>query len=118
MNSYDFDNMMGEYYIAPAFMDKILIHVAKNFMSLPNIKVRALEGHDLGMSSFLMATLPVFSWLRCPSECISVVLDWKFSDLVEFLCRFLSFSESGEERDKASPSRLSWCSPSSAFSQL
>ncbi|CAM6128234.1 unnamed protein product [Calypogeia fissa] len=42
--SYDFDNMMGEFYIAPAFMDKILIHIAKNFMTLPNIKVPLILG--------------------------------------------------------------------------
>jgi hypothetical protein len=42
--SYNFDNMMGEYYIAPAFMDKILIHIAKNFMTLPNIKVPLILG--------------------------------------------------------------------------
>lgn len=42
--TYNFDNMMGEYYIAPAFMDKILIHVAKNFMSLPNIKIPLILG--------------------------------------------------------------------------
>lgn len=30
---------MGGYYIAPAFMDKLVVHVTKNFMTLPNIKV-------------------------------------------------------------------------------
>jgi hypothetical protein len=33
------DNMMDGLYIAPAFMDKLVVHVAKNFMNLPNIKV-------------------------------------------------------------------------------
>ncbi|RRT33163.1 hypothetical protein B296_00048132 [Ensete ventricosum] len=30
---------MDGYYIAPAFMDKLVVHIAKNFMNLPNIKV-------------------------------------------------------------------------------
>jgi hypothetical protein len=30
----------GGYYIAPAFMDKLVIHITKNFLKLPNIKVR------------------------------------------------------------------------------
>jgi hypothetical protein len=30
---------MDGYYIAPAFMDKLVVHISKNFMSLPNIKV-------------------------------------------------------------------------------
>jgi hypothetical protein len=32
------------YYIAPAFMDKLVVHIAKNFMSLPNIKVPLILG--------------------------------------------------------------------------
>lgn len=36
---YQFDNDMNGCYIAPAFMDKLLVHIAKNFMNLPNIKV-------------------------------------------------------------------------------
>lgn len=30
---------MDGFYIAPAFMDKLVVHITKNFMSLPNIKV-------------------------------------------------------------------------------
>lgn len=30
---------MDGFYIAPAFMDKLVVHISKNFMSLPNIKV-------------------------------------------------------------------------------
>ncbi|RWV91615.1 hypothetical protein GW17_00046093, partial [Ensete ventricosum] len=36
---YNLDNTMDGFYIAPAFMDKLVVHIAKNFMSLPNIKV-------------------------------------------------------------------------------
>ena len=39
LRQYDFDNTMGGFYIAPAFMDKLVVHLSKNFMSLPNIKV-------------------------------------------------------------------------------
>lgn len=33
------DNNMDGLYIAPAFMDKLVVHICKNFMTLPNIKV-------------------------------------------------------------------------------
>lgn len=36
---YNFDNNMDGFYIAPAFMDKLIVHISKNFMTLPNIKV-------------------------------------------------------------------------------
>ena len=35
-----FNNVEDGFYISPAFLDKISIHVAKNFMDLPKIKVR------------------------------------------------------------------------------
>ncbi|CAN1257397.1 Ribulose bisphosphate carboxylase/oxygenase activase 2, chloroplastic [Linum perenne] len=38
LRTYDFDNMMGGFYIAPAFMDKLVVHITKNFLNLPNIK--------------------------------------------------------------------------------
>lgn len=41
---FDFDNMKDGLYIAPAFMDKLVIHVAKNFLNLPNIKVPLILG--------------------------------------------------------------------------
>ena len=31
---------MDGYYIAPAFMDKLIVHISNNFMNFPNIKVR------------------------------------------------------------------------------
>ncbi|KAG0566364.1 hypothetical protein M758_7G055700 [Ceratodon purpureus] len=42
--TYSFDNIKDGLYIAPAFMDKIIIHVAKNFMNLPGIKVPLILG--------------------------------------------------------------------------
>nr|ANH11446.1 Rubisco activase alpha isoform [Oryza australiensis] len=38
------DNTMGGFYIAPAFMDKLVVHISKNFMALPNIKVPLILG--------------------------------------------------------------------------
>ena len=34
-----FNNIEDGYYISVAFLDKISIHVAKNFLDLPKIKV-------------------------------------------------------------------------------
>ncbi|KAG0466553.1 hypothetical protein HPP92_018133 [Vanilla planifolia] len=41
---YNLDNTANGFYIAPAFMDKLVIHIAKNFMTLPNIKVPLILG--------------------------------------------------------------------------
>ncbi|CAN1142528.1 Ribulose bisphosphate carboxylase/oxygenase activase 1, chloroplastic [Linum perenne] len=38
------DNSMDGLYIAPAFMDKVVVHITKNFLSLPNIKVPLILG--------------------------------------------------------------------------
>ncbi|MQL20638.1 hypothetical protein EI008_27090, partial [Escherichia coli] len=35
---------MDGFYIAPAFMDKLVVHITKNFMTLPNIKVPLILG--------------------------------------------------------------------------
>jgi hypothetical protein len=42
--TFNFDNIKDGLYIAPAFMDKLVVHIAKNFMSLPNIKVPLILG--------------------------------------------------------------------------
>ena len=39
MYRYNLDNTVDGFYIAPAFMDKLVVHITKNFMKLPNIKV-------------------------------------------------------------------------------
>ncbi|KAK4799666.1 hypothetical protein SAY86_025031 [Trapa natans] len=54
MSSYDYmstalgrsalDNNVDGLYIAPAFMDKVVIHIAKNFLNLPDIKVPLILG--------------------------------------------------------------------------
>ncbi|CAL5059245.1 unnamed protein product [Urochloa decumbens] len=44
LRQYSLDNTMDGYYIAPAFMDKLVVHIAKNFMPLPNIKVPLILG--------------------------------------------------------------------------
>ncbi|XP_022148416.1 ribulose bisphosphate carboxylase/oxygenase activase, chloroplastic-like isoform X3 [Momordica charantia] len=44
LRQYNFDNNVDGFYIAPAFMDKLMVHIVKNFMSLPNIKVPLILG--------------------------------------------------------------------------
>ncbi|KAL1327303.1 hypothetical protein HN51_037364 [Arachis hypogaea] len=44
LRQYDIDNMLDGFYIAPAFMDKLVVHITKNFMTLPNIKVPLILG--------------------------------------------------------------------------
>ncbi|XP_010255279.1 PREDICTED: ribulose bisphosphate carboxylase/oxygenase activase, chloroplastic-like isoform X2 [Nelumbo nucifera] len=54
MSSYDYvstalrqfamDNIKDGFYIAPAFMDKLVVHITKNFMTLPNVKVPLILG--------------------------------------------------------------------------
>lgn len=34
----------GDYYISPAFLDKMTVHVVKNFLDLPKIKVPLILG--------------------------------------------------------------------------
>lgn len=41
---YNMDNNLDGLYIAPAFMDKLVVHITKNFMNLPNIKVPLILG--------------------------------------------------------------------------
>ncbi|XP_010046389.2 ribulose bisphosphate carboxylase/oxygenase activase 2, chloroplastic-like [Eucalyptus grandis] len=38
------DNSMHGFYIAPAFMDKLVLHITKNFMAVPNIRVPLILG--------------------------------------------------------------------------
>ncbi|KAJ0987809.1 hypothetical protein J5N97_006165 [Dioscorea zingiberensis] len=44
LRHYNLDNTMDGFYIAPAFMDKLVVHICKNFMKLPNIKVPLILG--------------------------------------------------------------------------
>jgi hypothetical protein len=39
-----FGNIEDGFYISPAFLDKLSIHIAKNFMNLPKIKVPLILG--------------------------------------------------------------------------
>jgi len=40
----NFDNLEDGFYISPAFLDKMAVHVCKNFMDLPKIKVPLILG--------------------------------------------------------------------------
>ncbi|XP_020207419.1 ribulose bisphosphate carboxylase/oxygenase activase, chloroplastic [Cajanus cajan] len=44
LRQYNLDNSIDGFYIAPAFMDKLVVHITKNFMSLPNIKIPLILG--------------------------------------------------------------------------
>lgn len=44
LRQYNFDNNVNGFYIAPAFMDKLVVHITKNFMSLPSIKIPLILG--------------------------------------------------------------------------
>ena len=35
-----YDNFMDGFYISPSFLDKLAVHITKNFVDLPKIKVR------------------------------------------------------------------------------
>lgn len=39
ISRFNFDNVLDGFYIAPEFMDKLVVHITKNYMDLPNIKV-------------------------------------------------------------------------------
>merc|ERR1719163_414300 len=39
-----FDNIEDGFYISPAFLDKMTVHIAKNFMELPKIKIPLILG--------------------------------------------------------------------------
>jgi hypothetical protein len=40
----DLNNIEDGFYISPSFLDKLSIHIAKNFMNLPKIKVPLILG--------------------------------------------------------------------------
>ncbi|KAG6602653.1 Ribulose bisphosphate carboxylase/oxygenase activase 1, chloroplastic [Cucurbita argyrosperma subsp. argyrosperma] len=44
LRQYNLDNNVDGFYIAPSFMDKLVVHISKNFMKLPNIKVPLILG--------------------------------------------------------------------------
>ncbi|XP_027110948.1 ribulose bisphosphate carboxylase/oxygenase activase, chloroplastic isoform X1 [Coffea arabica] len=44
LRTYNLDNTIDGLYIAPAFMDKLVVHITKNYMSLPGIKVPLILG--------------------------------------------------------------------------
>lgn len=84
---------MDGFYIAPAFMDKLVVHITKNFLTLPNIKVLIRVFH-----------LSIF-W--CNFELLHNFIDL---EMLCFFCRFHLFWVSGEAKVKVNPSSvsLSW----------
>jgi hypothetical protein len=43
-NKRSFNNIEDGFYISPAFLDKMTVHIAKNFMELPKIKIPLILG--------------------------------------------------------------------------
>ncbi|PSS34953.1 Ribulose bisphosphate carboxylase/oxygenase [Actinidia chinensis var. chinensis] len=44
LRQYNLDNTMDGFYIAPAFMDKLVVQITKNFLTLPGITVPLILG--------------------------------------------------------------------------
>ncbi|XP_057460631.1 ribulose bisphosphate carboxylase/oxygenase activase, chloroplastic-like isoform X2 [Actinidia eriantha] len=44
LRQYNLDNTMDGFYIAPAFMDKLVVQITNNFLTLPDIKVPLILG--------------------------------------------------------------------------
>ena len=63
----DLNNIEDGFYISPAFLDKISIHVAKNFLDLPKIKVPLILGERAAPAlPVLVHALPCYAavpWL-------------------------------------------------------
>ncbi|KAL6649655.1 hypothetical protein ACP70R_013879 [Stipagrostis hirtigluma subsp. patula] len=68
MRQYSFDNTVDGYYIAPAFMDRVVVHIVKNFIDLPSVKVPLILGiwGSKGQAS--------------PSSASSSLPRWSYSD--------------------------------------
>lgn len=55
---------MNGFYIAPAFMDKLVVHITKNYMTLPNIKVRSLKFLFWEKNVYKFGRLVWTKWLK------------------------------------------------------
>ena len=72
----NFNNIEDGFYISPAFLDKLSIHVAKNFLDLPKIKVPLILGIWGGKgqgeaAGWLAGWLAGAGWLRvCGCVCV------------------------------------------------
>lgn len=69
----DLNNIEDGFYISPAFLDKLSIHVAKNFLDLPKIKVPLILGelHHLPLYQPLFMLVPENRATSQPSPCDS-----------------------------------------------
>lgn len=92
---YNLDNNMDGFYIAPAFMDKLVVHITKNFLTLPNIKV-----FFLWFFSHETSLILCLEW-----NSIEFTLSWNFVD------RFLLSWAFGEAKVRGNHSSVSLCLP-------
>jgi len=59
----DLNNIEDGFYISPSFLDKISIHIAKNFLDLPKIKVPLILGeHSLAFTRKGQLSMLQLSW--------------------------------------------------------
>ena len=69
-------NIEDGFYIAPAFLDKLSIHVAKNFLDLPKIKVPLILGaapaFGLAHGAPAEQLSPACSLTLCPKPCTTM----------------------------------------------
>ena len=63
------NNIEDGYYIAPAFLDKLSIHVAKNFLDLPKIKVPLILGQSLPPGFSALSMSRIWTTIYCVHLC-------------------------------------------------
>jgi hypothetical protein len=64
----NFNNIEDGFYISPAFLDKISIHVSKNFLDLPKIKIPLILGIWGGKGQGELTRVAGFLRVRCEGE--------------------------------------------------
>ena len=77
-----FNNIEDGFYISPSFLDKLTIHVAKNFMDLPKIKVPLILGiwGGKGQGKTFQVSTVVLLCDVCTTSCsccVTCCLTWR-----------------------------------------
>ena len=117
----DLGNIEDGFYIAPAFLDKLSIHVAKNFLDLPKIKVPLILGKlptelELNMKNWQQHQLSLQSAQtaseQMQSQCPTCLLSWLLTSAqrskeqhIHSSGLLLLVQVSGEARARERPSR-------------
>ena len=101
------NNIEDGFYISPAFLDKLSIHVAKNFLDLPKIKVPLILGEQPCTKSLHICNTPHHFVAHGTSA-----FDSHFTGVDVLLRRQVS----GVARARARPSNATW--PSRSWTSL